>query len=56
MRSWITKNYDAVEDFAAGLAEGAQFVRKSPAESADILTRYLDGVNVKDAAEGRALR
>lgn len=49
---WIARNYSAVEGFVAGLAEAAQFVRQNPAEAADILTRYLDGVNVKDAAEG----
>ena len=49
---WITRNYDSVVDFATGLAEAAQFVRKNPKETADILTRYLDGLNVQDAAEG----
>ncbi len=50
--AWIPKNYDALEGFVTGLAEAAQFVRKNPAETADILTRYLDGVNVEDATAG----
>lgn len=50
--AWIQKNYDAVEDFATGLAEAAQFVRQQPGGSAEILTRYLDGVNVSDATQG----
>lgn len=50
--NWIPKNYDALFDFIAALAESAQFVRQNPDESADILTRYLDGVDKRDAAEG----
>ena len=49
---WITKNYDSVIDFATGLAEAAQFVRKNKKDTAEILTRYLDGLNVKDAENG----
>lgn len=49
---WITRNYDSVIDFATGLAEAAQFVRKNPKDTAEILTRYLDGLNVKDAENG----
>jgi NitT/TauT family transport system substrate-binding protein/sulfonate transport system substrate-binding protein len=51
-QAWIEQNYDALFDFAAALAEAAQFVRKSPHESAEILARYLDGVDVRDAEEG----
>lgn len=50
--AWIPKNYDALFDFAAALAEAAQFVRKNPQESGEILTRYLDGVDPRDAVEG----
>ena len=50
--NWIPKNYDALFDFIAALAEAAQFCRKSPNEAADILTRYLDGVDPRDAVEG----
>lgn len=49
---WITRNYDQVVDFATGLAEATQFVRKNPKDTAEILTRYLDGLNVRDAEEG----
>lgn len=49
---WIAKNADALDDFATGLAESAQFVRNNPDECGDILTRYLDGVDARDAAEG----
>jgi ABC-type nitrate/sulfonate/bicarbonate transport system substrate-binding protein len=50
-QAWIEKNAASVVEFATGLAEAAQLVRKNPDEAAQILTRYLDGVNVKDAAE-----
>jgi ABC-type nitrate/sulfonate/bicarbonate transport system substrate-binding protein len=50
-QAWIANNAASVEEFATGLAEAAQLVRKNPDEAALILTRYLDGVNLKDAAE-----
>jgi ABC-type nitrate/sulfonate/bicarbonate transport system substrate-binding protein len=49
---WIKKNYDFVEKFSIGLMEAAAFVRKNPKESAEIATRYLDGLNVADGTEG----
>jgi ABC-type nitrate/sulfonate/bicarbonate transport system substrate-binding protein len=49
---WIKKNYDFVEKFSLGLIEAAAFVRKNPKEAAEIATRYLDGLNVRDATEG----
>jgi ABC-type nitrate/sulfonate/bicarbonate transport system substrate-binding protein len=49
---WIKQNYDLIEKFATGIAEAAAFVRKNPKESAEIATRFLDGLNVKDATEG----
>jgi NitT/TauT family transport system substrate-binding protein/sulfonate transport system substrate-binding protein len=49
---WIKKNYDFVERFSTGLIEAAQFVRKNPKESAEIATRFLDGLNVADGTEG----
>jgi ABC-type nitrate/sulfonate/bicarbonate transport system substrate-binding protein len=49
--SWLANNRAVVEAFATGLAEASQIVRKNPDEAAAILTRYLDGVNAKDAAE-----
>jgi ABC-type nitrate/sulfonate/bicarbonate transport system substrate-binding protein len=49
---WAKKNYDLIEKFATGIAEATDFVRKNPKESAEIATRYLDGLNVADATEG----
>jgi NitT/TauT family transport system substrate-binding protein len=49
--TWLENNRASVEEFATGLAEAAQIVRNNPDEAAAIVTRYLDGVNVKDAAE-----
>ncbi len=49
---WIRKNYDFIEKFATGLAEATLFVRKNPKDSAEIATRFLDGLNVADGAEG----
>ena len=49
---WIKKNYDFVEKFSTGLMEAAAFVRHNPRESAEIATRYLDGLNVADGTEG----
>jgi NitT/TauT family transport system substrate-binding protein len=49
---WVKKNYDFVEKFSLGLIEAVAFVRKNPKESAEIATRFLDGLNVADAAEG----
>lgn len=50
-QDWIKSHYAEVDEFAVGLAEAAQFVRQNPDQAAEILTRYLDGVNAKDAAE-----
>jgi len=49
---WIKKNYDFIESFATGIAEATLFVRKNPKESAEIATRFLDGLNIADATEG----
>ena len=49
---WIKKNYDFIEKFATGLAEATLFVRKNPKDSAEIATRFLDGLNVADGSEG----
>jgi NitT/TauT family transport system substrate-binding protein len=49
---WVKKNYDFVEQFAAGIAEATHFVRNNPKQAAEIATRYLDGLNVDDAIEG----
>jgi ABC-type nitrate/sulfonate/bicarbonate transport system substrate-binding protein len=49
---WAKKNYDLIEKFATGIAEATLFVRKNPKEAAEIATRFLDGLNVADAADG----
>jgi ABC-type nitrate/sulfonate/bicarbonate transport system substrate-binding protein len=49
---YIKKNQDLLEKFSIGIAQATQFIRKNPKEAAEIDTRYLDGVNVADAAEG----
>ena len=49
---WIKKNYDFVEKFSVGLIEAAAFVRKNPKDSAEIATRFLDGLNVADGTDG----
>jgi ABC-type nitrate/sulfonate/bicarbonate transport system substrate-binding protein len=48
---YVKKNPDIVERFATGIAMAAKFVRESPAETAEIATRYLDGLKVVDAVE-----
>jgi ABC-type nitrate/sulfonate/bicarbonate transport system substrate-binding protein len=49
---YIAENKDLLEKFAIGLAEGTQFVRKNPEETAKIATYHLDGLNLADAVEG----
>jgi NitT/TauT family transport system substrate-binding protein len=49
---WIKKNYDFIEKFATGIAEATLFVRKNPKQSAEIATRFLDGLDIADATEG----
>ncbi len=49
---WIKNNYDFIEKFATGLAEATLFVRQHPKDSAEIATRFLDGLNVADGTEG----
>ncbi|HVY59966.1 MAG TPA: ABC transporter substrate-binding protein [Xanthobacteraceae bacterium] len=49
---WIKKNQDILEKFSIGIAQATQFIRKNPKAAAEIDTRYLDGLNVADAAEG----
>jgi ABC-type nitrate/sulfonate/bicarbonate transport system substrate-binding protein len=49
---WIKKNYDLLEQFSLGLMEAAQFIRNNPKDSAEIATRFLDGLNVVDGTEG----
>ena len=50
--SYIKQNYDLLEKFSIGLMEATAFIRKNPKESAEIATRFLDGLNVADATEG----
>jgi ABC-type nitrate/sulfonate/bicarbonate transport system substrate-binding protein len=49
--AWIAKNQDIVEKIAFGLMQAAKFIRENPKDTADIDTRYLDGLNVADAIE-----
>jgi NitT/TauT family transport system substrate-binding protein len=49
---WIKAHQDIVLKFATGLAQAAQFVRENPQETAEIVGRTLDGINVADATEG----
>jgi len=49
---WIKKNYDLIEQFSLGLMEATQFIRRNPKDSAEIATRFLDGLNVVDGTEG----
>ena len=49
---WVKNNYDKAEKFATGIAQAAQFIREHPLETAEIVGRYLDGLNQADAIEG----
>lgn len=49
---WIKAHPDIVEKFAVGLAMATKFIRENPQETAEIVARTLDGMNVGDAAEG----
>lgn len=49
--AWIGKNYDFVEKFATGIAEATHFVRNNPKQASEIAGRYLDGLNMADAAD-----
>ena len=49
---WLKKNPALAEKFATGIAAAAQFVREHPVETAEIVGRYLDGLNQADALEG----
>lgn len=49
---WVKTNYDTAEKFTTGIAQAAQFVRDHPLETAEIVGRYLDGLNQADAIEG----
>ena len=48
----VKANYDMAEKFVTGIAQAAQFVRDHPLETAEIVGRYLDGLNQADAIEG----
>ena len=49
---WIKAHPDIVEKFAVGLAMATKFIRENPQETAEIVARTLDGLNVADAAQG----
>lgn len=48
---YIRKNPEVVEKFATGIAMAAKFIRENPKETAEIATRYLDGLKIVDAEE-----
>lgn len=50
--AWIAKNPDIVEKYALGLIRATKFIRENRQETAEIVARYLDGLNIVDAAEG----
>jgi NitT/TauT family transport system substrate-binding protein len=49
---YLRSNPETVEKFAIGIATAAKFIRENPKETAEIDARYLDGLNLTDAAEG----
>jgi ABC-type nitrate/sulfonate/bicarbonate transport system substrate-binding protein len=49
---WVTAHPDIVEKFAIGLVMATRFIRENPTETAEIVARTLDGMNVADAVEG----
>lgn len=50
--AWIAKNPDIVEKYALGIVQATKFIRENRQETAEIVARYLDGLNIVDAAEG----
>ena len=49
---WIKAHPEIVEKFITGLAMAAKFIRENPQETAEIVARTLDGLNVADATAG----
>ena len=49
---YLKKNPEIVEKFATGIATAAKFIRENPKDTAEIVARYLDGLNLGDATEG----
>jgi ABC-type nitrate/sulfonate/bicarbonate transport system substrate-binding protein len=49
---WIRAHPDIVEKFDIGIATATKFIRENPRESAEIVARTLDGINVEDAFQG----
>lgn len=49
---YLKANPGTVEKFAIGIATAAKFIRENPKETAEIDARYLDGLNLTDAANG----
>jgi len=49
---YLKDHRDTVEKFAIGIAAAAKFIRENPKETADIDSRYLDGLNLADATAG----
>jgi NitT/TauT family transport system substrate-binding protein len=49
--NWTKGNPALIEPFLVGLAQAAQFIRQNPGPSAEIITRYLDGLTPEIVAE-----
>ncbi len=49
---YLKANPDTVEKFALGVIAATKFIRENPKETAEIDSRYLDGLNQTDAVEG----
>ena len=49
---WLRAHPDIVGKFILGIAMATKFIRGSPQDTADIVARTLDGLNVTDATEG----
>jgi NitT/TauT family transport system substrate-binding protein len=49
---WIKAHPEIVEKFAVGLAMATRFIRENPQDTAEIVARSLDGLNIGDAVEG----
>ena len=49
---YLKRNPEIVEKFAIGIVTATRFIRENPKDTAEIVARYLDGLNLGDATEG----
>lgn len=47
----IASSPDTLKKFVASVAQSTQFIRENPAEAAEIVTNFIDGLNLDDATE-----